>query len=233
MKLLSLVASSLLASFSRAEDEVSRYVLIYLSTHFWKDQLPYLSLIISRNRTLFLTTASQWCPAGNCQIYTNPFGLSGPSSNFNECYNLETGEMSEGVWMGSLTSAPDGWDQPEMCTAEQYSQCDTNAQCNLLISPGCSCYVSSSLHPYDACDGKDCDLSGCTGYECDGYVGVCEPGFNVTGNTCMIESSNDIGNTTAPLPTPSPSPSSGTSEASFSITIMLLFISTTTIHCIA
>lgn len=130
--------------------------------------------------------------------------------------------MSEGVWTGSETdvTVPDGFIQPQICTAEQYSQCEVDTQCTLLISPGCSCYVSSSIHPYQACEGKDCNFSGCTGNECGGYVGVCQPGFNGTGNTCMLEETNDIGNTTAPVPTPAPS-----SAALASVSIMICIIS--------
>jgi len=118
---------------------------------------------------------------------------------------------------GSLTNvtAPDGWIQPQMCTAEQYSECEVDTQCTLLISPGCSCYVSSSIHPYQACEGEDCSFSGCTGNECGGYVGVCQPGHNGTGNTCMIEE-------TAPVPTPAPS---SATLASVSILISVISIS--------
>lgn len=162
-----------------------------------------------------------WCPAGNCEIYTNPYGYVGASSNFNKCYNSDTNVMSEGVWTGSATNvtAQDEWIQPQMCTVQQYSQCEVDAQCTLLISPGCSCYVSSSVHPYQACEGKDFNLIGCTGNECVGYVGVCQPGYNGTGNTCMIESTDDIGNTTAPVPTPAPS---SAPHASVSILISLI-----------
>jgi hypothetical protein len=165
-----------------------------------------------------------WCPPGDCQLYTNPYGYVGATSSFNKCYNPEDGEISGGVWTGSLTNVtvPAGYTQPQMCTAEQYSQCDTNTDCTLLISPGCQCYVSSSFHPYQACEKNDCNLSGCTGNECGGYVGVCEPGVNGTGNTCMIEQSDNIGNTVAPVPTPAPNCGMITSV---SVAIMMLFIS--------
>eukprot|EP00985_Skeletonema_marinoi_P009101 scaffold4196_cov98-Skeletonema_marinoi.AAC.2 len=171
----------------------------------------------------YLAAAFQlWCQPGNCEIYTNPYGIVGARSTFEKCYDPETNVMSEGVWTGSETdvTVPDGFIQPQICTAEQYSQCEVDTQCTLLISPGCSCYVSSSIHPYQACEGKDCNFSGCTGNECGGYVGVCSPGFNGTGNTCMLEETNDIGNTTAPVPTPAPS-----SAALASVSIMICIIS--------
>mmetsp|Transcript_19766 Transcript_19766/g.30841 ORF Transcript_19766/g.30841 Transcript_19766/m.30841 type:complete len:206 (-) Transcript_19766:502-1119(-) len=172
-----------------------------------------------------------YCPPGNCEIYTNPYGIVGAVSTFDKCYDPATNVMSEGVWTGTETdvAAPDGWIQPEMCTAAQYSQCEVDTQCNLLISPGCSCYVSSSIHPYQACENKDCDLSGCSGNECGGYVGVCQPGFNGRGNTCKIEETNDIDNTTAPVPTPAPS-----SAALTSVTILIyIIIISSAINCIA
>jgi len=162
-----------------------------------------------------------WCPEGNCEIYINPYGFVGAESSFDKCYNPDSNVMSDGVWTGSLTNvtAPDGWIQPQMCTAEQYSQCEVDTQCTLLISPGCDCYVSSSIHPYQACEGKDCSFSDCTGNECGGYVGVCQPGYNGAGNTCMIEETTDIGNTTAPVPTPAPS-SAQLASVSFLISFM-------------
>ncbi|KAL7498771.1 hypothetical protein ACHAWT_008781 [Skeletonema menzelii] len=161
-----------------------------------------------------------YCPPGNCEIYTNPFGYVGAASSFSKCYDPETNVMSEGVWTGTETdvTTPDGWIEPQMCTAAQYSQCEVNTDCSTLISPGCSCYVSSSIHPYQACQENDCNLSGCTGNECGGYDGVCQLGFNGTGNTCMLEETDDIGNTTAPVPTPAPS-SAALATASILISI--------------
>lgn len=227
MKLLSFtVASSYLSLSTRAtlppgyEDAVSNHNLFLLR--------------IFHNRR-FLTDAScrqMYCAPGNCQIYTNPYGYVGAASSFNKCYNPETGETSEGVWTGSLTNVtvPDGWEQPPMCTKEQYSQCDTNDQCTLLISPGCDCYVSSSIHPYQACEGNDCNLSGCTGNECGGYVGVCQPGYNGTGNTCMIESTDAEGATTVPVPTPAPS---AATRLSVAIKVLLISSSGAAIYYIA
>ncbi|KAK1737221.1 hypothetical protein QTG54_012088 [Skeletonema marinoi] len=65
-----------------------------------------------------------WCQPGNCEIYTNPYGIVGARSTFEKCYDPETNVMSEGVWTGSETdvTVPDGFIQPQICTAEQYSQ---------------------------------------------------------------------------------------------------------------
>lgn len=160
-------------------------------------------------------------------MYTNPFGYAGAASQFYKCYNPATDVVSEGVWTGTETDviAPDGWIQPQMCEDATYTQCEVNTDCNTLISPGCSCYVSSSIHPYQACDGNDCNFSGCTGMECGGYVGVCQPGVNGTENTCMLEQTDDIGNTTAPVPTPAPSSSAALRSVSILISISLSLLS--------
>ncbi len=180
-------------------------------------------------------SCQMWCPPGNCEIYTDPYGYVGAASSFNKCYNPETVETTEGVWTGSLTNVtvPDGYEQPQMCTKEQYSQCDTDTQCTLLISPGCDCYVSSTIHPYQACEGNDCNLSGCTGNECGGYVGVCQPGYNGTGNTCMIESTDDIGATTAPVPTPAPSSSKMSARLSMAVKVLLISSSSAAVYYIS
>jgi hypothetical protein len=127
-----------------------------------------------------------YCPPGNCEIYLNPFGYAGPASLFNKCYDPETGTITNAVWTGSLTNvtAPDGWVTPEVCTAEQYSQCNTADDCTLKVGPTCDCYVSSNLQPFDAESGLRQAV--CTGNECDGYTAVCQPGMD-SGNTCMVE----------------------------------------------
>lgn len=127
-----------------------------------------------------------YCPPDNCEIYLSPFGYAGPASLFNKCYDPETGTIANAVWTGSLTNvtAPEGWVTPEMCTAEQYSQCNTAADCTLKVGPTCDCYVSSTLQPFDAESGLKREI--CTGNECDGYTAVCQPGMD-SGNTCMVE----------------------------------------------
>ena len=86
-----------------------------------------------------------WCPPDNCEIYTNPYGYAGADSSFFKCYNPVTDETTDGVWTGSLsdTSAPEGYVEPEMCTGSEYSECNTDDDCSLAISPSCVCFVSS------------------------------------------------------------------------------------------
>lgn len=105
---------------------------------------------------------------------------------YNKCFDPTTSQFSNGVWTGDLTNvtAPEGWVQPPKCTAEQYSQCDTAEQCTLQVGPGCSCYVSSTVFPFDASSFRDAT---CTGSECDGYEAVCSLGEDGEGNTCMIQ----------------------------------------------
>jgi len=134
------------------------------------------------------------CPPGNCEIYINPFGYTGPVSMYNKCFDTtttttSTSTFTNGVWTGSLTNvtAPEGWAQdPPKCTADQYSQCDTAAECELKVGPGCTCYVSSTIFPFDASSGVG-DAS-CTGKECDGHEAECSAtGSEGEGNTCMIK----------------------------------------------
>jgi len=127
-----------------------------------------------------------WCPAGDCEIYINPFGYMGPVSMYNKCFDTTTGTFSNGVWTGDKTNvtAPEGWTQPPKCTAAEYSQCDTAAECSLQVGPGCSCYVSSTVFPFDASNFRDAT---CTGNECDGHEAECSAGPDGEGNTCMIK----------------------------------------------
>lgn len=195
-----------------------------------------------------------YCPVGHCEIYFNPFGYAGPASMYYKCFDPTTKEMINGVWTGSLTNTtpPEGWTQPQMCDADQYSPCDTAEQCTLLVSVGCSCYVSSTIIPFDLLQGD----ASCTGNECDGYEAVCSQGLNGGGNTCMIDfpdvaaatstvatpatatsatsAAGNSGNTTtgggatfgtvsgSNPPVPNPSPSSGHVA---SVTILLFFVS--------
>ena len=127
-----------------------------------------------------------WCPPGSCEIYINLYGYTGPASLFNKCFNTTTGTFSNGVWTGDKTNVtvPEGWEQPPECTAEQYSQCDTADECALKVGPGCSCYVSSTIFPFDASQYRE---STCTGNECEGYIAECVPGVGGLGNTCMLK----------------------------------------------
>ena len=138
-----------------------------------------------------------WCPAGNCQVYSNPFGLWRRIKQYLECYDSSTNEITNGVTTDNttdITDVPDGWtNDAELCTGDEYSECSTSADCELRVAPGCSCYVSSCIHPYDPCDGDDCGngLSGCTGNECGFYTPVCSFA-NGTGGTCLIVETVDI-----------------------------------------
>jgi len=149
-----------------------------------------------------------YCPDGDCEIYINPFGYMGPASMYNKCFNTTTGEFVNGVWTGNLTNvtAPEGWTQPPKCTAEEYSQCDTAEQCTLAVGPGCSCYVSSTVFPFDISNYRD---ASCTGNECDGYKAVCSAGENGEGNTCMIQFDLDLGDTNGTTATGATQPASG------------------------
>lgn len=84
---------------------------------------------------------------------------------------------------------------PPKCTAEQYSQCDTAAECSLQIGPGCSCFVTSTIFPFDV-SGYIEDEDSCTGKECDGHAAECSAGADGEGNTCMIKFDVDV------MPTP-------------------------------
>lgn len=132
-----------------------------------------------------------WCPPDNCEVYTNPYGFRGAASSFIKCYNPEDDETTDGVWTGSHTdtTAPDGYVKPETCTALEYSQCDTEDDCSLEITPSCNCYVSSSFHPFDPCKGlapSECNTDQCNGEECYEYEAICSEGNNGEGGTCEI-----------------------------------------------
>ena len=153
-----------------------------------------------------------YCPTDNCKIYSNPFGLSGDPSEYMECYNPSTNEISNGVKIDSnatddtTTEVPNGWtNDTELCT--DYSECSSAADCQLLIAPGCSCYVSSCIHPYDANPDDSGGLSGCTGNECGAYVAQCSFA-NGTGGTCLLVDNSDIDYNSNLTMAPSPSPQS-------------------------
>ena len=153
-----------------------------------------------------------YCPTDNCKVYSNPFGLNGDPSEYMECYNPSTNEISNGVKIDSnatddtTTEIPDGWTNDiELCN--DYSECSSAADCQLLIAPGCSCYVSSCIHPYDANPDDSGGLSGCTGYECGVYVPQCSFA-NGTRGTCLLVDTSDIDYNSNLTMAPSPSPQS-------------------------
>ena len=160
-----------------------------------------------------------YCPADNCKIYSNPFGLDGDLSEYMECYNPSTNEVSNGIKIDSnttdtTTEVPNGWtNETELCT--DYSECNSSADCQLLIAPGCSCYVSSCIHPYDANPDDSGGLSGCTGNECGGYVPQCSFA-NGTGGTCLLVDTSDIDYDSTMAPSPSPQSPNACDEPSSS-----------------
>jgi hypothetical protein len=144
-----------------------------------------------------------WCPPSNCRFFTDPFGFAGPLSSFNKCFNPTSDVETEGVWTGSLTDVtpPHGWIEPDMCTAAEYSQCETKNDCETAIRTkvpvdeggACNCYVNSVSHPFDQCVGmapNECKTVQCGGDECEYYVASCAPGENGTGGTCTIRLSD-------------------------------------------
>ena len=160
-----------------------------------------------------------YCPIDNCRIYSNPFGLNGDPSEFMECYNPSTNEISNGVKIDSnttdtTTEVPNGWtNNAALCT--DYSECNSAADCQLLIAPGCSCYVSSCIHPYDANPDDSGGLSGCTGTECGAYVAQCSFA-NGTGGTCLLVDTSDIDYNSTMAPSPSPQSPNACDEPSSS-----------------
>ncbi|KAL9178416.1 hypothetical protein ACHAXT_003746 [Thalassiosira profunda] len=123
---------------------------------------------------------NMWCPPDTCQIYRNPYGYVGGRSSFEKCYDPQSDRISSAVWTGSETDveAPRGWvEDPPYCTAEEYSECDSDYDCSKHIDYTCTCYASSRYHPYDPCKGdrrSDCNRRECTGEECDYNSATCE-----------------------------------------------------------
>lgn len=140
-----------------------------------------------------------WCPPGDCQIYTNPFGLTGAQSSFIFCYNADSGNITDGVWTGSLTDVepPHGWVEPDNCTAEEYSECDVDDDCIATVRTMtpldgwgqlCVCFADSFYHPFDQCEGRDssnCLQAKCSSDPCKGYQAICGAGFDGAG-ACTI-----------------------------------------------
>lgn len=146
-----------------------------------------------------------WCPKNTCEIYTNPYGITGADSSLKFCYHPSTGKTRKGIWTGSLTMTvpPANAIQPQMCTSEQYTECQIDDDCKLEISPAnagempCTCYVSSMLHPFIPAlvdpTGRNakCDASVCNERRATCDAGTCQIDFT-TGST-----------TISPAPTPS------------------------------
>ena len=131
-----------------------------------------------------------YCPPDNCEIFINPFGFRGALSSFYKCYNPSTGVTTDGVWTGSLTNvtAPEGWIEPEPCTAEEYSECSTDADCSAessYFAGSCRCYASSYYHPFNPCGDEECPM--CDDGACDDFVPRCIVGTNGSGGACTLE----------------------------------------------
>ena len=208
---------------------------------------------------------NMWCPPNNCRFYTNPFGFVGAESSFNKCNNvalgsyliccyiylfanthccyyllIHSGEITEGVWTGSLTNTtvPEGWIEPPECTMEEYSECNTNSDCSAVIrSKGlsggeCSCYASG-FFPVNECEGvasSECESLTCRGDECQYYTAECiKSSDGITGNTCQISlmegtyTTDEDGNTIRVTDAPSSSPmfTDGGSENGTNLDMMI------------
>ena len=148
-----------------------------------------------------------WCPKNTCEIYTNPYGIAGADSSLYFCYHPSTGKTRQGIWTGSLTKTipPANAIQPQMCTSEQYTECQIDDDCSLEFSPPnaadmpCTCYVSSRLHPFVPAvvdpTGLNFNSIKCDPSVCDERRATCEAG------TCQIDFTT--GSTTiSPAPTP-------------------------------
>eukprot|EP00956_Cyclotella_meneghiniana_P039190 scaffold167306_cov57-Cyclotella_meneghiniana.AAC.1 len=149
---------------------------------------------------------TMWCPPGDCRVYSNPWGIeAGPSSSFYYCYNEATG-VTEAVWTGSMTDvvSPEGWEEPADCTAEEYSECESDEDCTMTArnwvpidkeiigGKQCSCYAESADHPFDQCQGvkedkRHCSYDDCDDRGCSNFDAVCIIADNGAG-ACLKES---------------------------------------------
>ena len=126
------------------------WCMLFASDH-WPRNGPLISPCITHT----FEPLQMWCPPTNCKILANPYtgtGFVGARRSFAFCYNPATNATTSAVWTGFLTNVtpPAGWaEEPADCTLQEYSQCNTNGDCTLAISPSpsCSCYVKSSFHP--------------------------------------------------------------------------------------
>ena len=177
-------------------------------------KLFYCALIVSvANANQALPPGYQdqiHCPPDNCEIYTNPYGFSGGAqSSFHKCYNPTTDEVSEGVWTGSKTNvtAPEGYIEPEECTASEYSECDEDSDCNRMIDSSCRCVVSSNFHPFhpiiastSSSSSSSDDSEMCTGDECDTWQASCNVSEDTGAGTCTMDYIQVTPSPTPPTP---------------------------------
>jgi hypothetical protein len=178
---------------------------------------------------------TMWCPPGDCRVYSNPWGIgAGPLSSYYHCYSNVT-NVTEAVWTGSLTDVvpPEGWVEPVNCTAEEYSECESDEDCTMtarnwvpideeiLGGEQCSCYAESAYHPFDQCQGvtqnkRHCSYDDCDDRGCSNFDAVCIIAENGAG-ACLKEYDNsragdddfffydDDDDKTTPRPTRKPS----------------------------
>ena len=166
-----------------------------------------------------------YCPPSTCKFYTNPQGLVGPLSSFNKCLDPSSGQVTEGVWTGSLTNvtAPEGWvKEPAEC-----AECATDLDCfpkmrtrvptqhKLTGARRCKCYASSDIEPiFDECQGEAgtgfCAIAQCKADFCAGLEAYCEQDVGV----CSLREGAAI----PPESTPVPNPSTSTTAATTAVT---------------
>ena len=109
---------------------------------------------------------AMYCPPGNCAVYINPFGMRGPSSSFNKCYDRRTTKVTDAVWTGSKTDvvAPDGYVEPLQCyqqkciDSEGMGPDEIESSNSEWVSLGdhTQCDESNSSAYYDVEDESDC-----------------------------------------------------------------------------
>jgi hypothetical protein len=93
------------------------------------------------------------CPEGSCSYYTEqPLGFAGPRSAFYKCLDMETNELIDAVWTGSLTDVvpPQGWvEDPEDCDPLYDDEDDEDEEEPLmnLNRPGGVCFDDSDCYP--------------------------------------------------------------------------------------
>jgi hypothetical protein len=96
------------------------------------------------------------CPEGSCSLYIEqPLGFAGPRSAFYKCLDMETDELIDAVWTGSLTDVvpPQGWvEDPEDCDSLYDDEDDDeddedDEEPRNLDSPGGLCVDDSDCYP--------------------------------------------------------------------------------------
>lgn len=93
------------------------------------------------------------CPEGSCSLYIEqPLGYADPKSAFYKCLDMETDELIDAVWTGSLTDVvpPQGWvEDPQDCDSlydDEDDDEDENEQRTSLNRPGGVCFDDSDCY---------------------------------------------------------------------------------------